>query len=125
MRSNAAEPARTHYETYRRLAARSTPELAANLSLRADALYLIRHYETHIRQRFSSEYASVLQGGYAVFGQAPPSFATMTRAEAIAESQRIRQRTSQSEDARAFRLARVLEGLDTLSPDVVSPAWAH
>jgi hypothetical protein len=120
------QPAARHYDTYASLSKRPERNDVPEMDRRATQLLALRHYETDVRERFGAEYRSEIGAGFHAVGLEPPSFESLTRAEALATSREFQVALARmpGPSEAATRLATLLRGLDTFDPLVVDPRWS-
>lgn len=117
------------YQTYRVLSQKNELPAAerAALAHKADQLLRIRYYEEGVRAEFAKRHGTEVRDGFAALGLRVPDFATLSRADALAQIARFEQRLAAASPvpAAAEAAAAALRGLRDLDPKVIHTSDCH
>jgi hypothetical protein len=94
------------------------------LEARRDTTVRLLFYDSHVRHNFAETYGEIVSAGYAAAGRACPDFATLSRADALAEVEAFARAAgagSNAETRRALELLR--KGLIELSAELIPVGW--
>jgi len=117
------------YQTYRVLSQKNALPATERTALaaKADQLLRIRYYTEGVRSEFAKRHASEIESGFRALGLPIPSFATLSRKEALAQITAFEQKLARAQPApaAAAHLAPVLRGFRDLDSKIVLTTDCH